>query len=398
MSNVRQMTDTRRRKRRTGEKRIVRVQYFDYSLLAVIIFLMCFGLVMLFSASAYSALIEYGDSMYYFKRQIGFCLLGLAVMYVVSLFDYHLYAPWARKLYAAAIFLMLLVQTPFGVSANGAKRWLKLPGFPQFQPSEVAKIAVIILIPVIICEMGKEVHSFSGIVKVLLWGAVAAGCVMFLTDNLSTAIIVMGISCILVFVVHPKTAPFMGIIVAGLIALVVLVSVLSSVVSNAGSVGNFRLRRIVVWLDPESYASDWGYQTLQGLYAIGSGGFFGKGLGNSAQKMVIPESQNDMILSIICEELGVMGAIVVLLLFGFLLYRLMFIAQNAPDIYGALIATGVFAHIALQVVLNIAVVTNLIPNTGITLPFISYGGTSILFLMIEMGLALGISRRIKFEE
>lgn len=319
-------------------------------------------------------------------------------MYVVSLFDYHLYAPWARKLYAAAIFLMLLVQTPFGVSANGAKRWLKLPGLPQFQPSEVAKIAVVILIPVIICEMGKEVHSFSGIVKVLLWGAVAAGCVMFLTDNLSTAIIVMGISCILVFVVHPKTAPFMGIIVAGLIALVVLVSVLSSVVSNAGSVGNFRLRRIVVWLDPESYASDWGYQTLQGLYAIGSGGFFGKGLGNSAQKMVIPESQNDMILSIICEELGVMGAIVVLLLFGFLLYRLMFIAQNAPDIYGALIATGVFAHIALQVVLNIAVVTNLIPNTGITLPFISYGGTSILFLMIEMGLALGISRRIKFEE
>lgn len=135
---------------------------------------------------------------------------------------------------------------------------------------------------------------------------------------------------------------------------------------------------------------------MQGLYAIGSGGFFGKGLGNSTQKLgVIPEVQNDMILSIVCEELGVFGAIVILVLFGLLLYRLMFIARNAPDLYGSLIATGIFAHIALQVILNIAVVTNLIPTTGITLPFISYGGTSILFLMTEMGIALGISRKIK---
>ena len=138
---------------------------------------------------------------------------------------------------------------------------------------------------------------------------------------------------------------------------------------------------------------------MQGLYAIGSGGFFGKGLGNSTQKLgVIPEAQNDMILTVICEELGVFGAIVILILFGYMLYRLMFIAKNAPDLYGSLIAVGIFAHIALQVILNIAVVTNLIPTTGITLPFISYGGTSILFLMTEMGIALGISRRIKLED
>ena len=137
---------------------------------------------------------------------------------------------------------------------------------------------------------------------------------------------------------------------------------------------------------------------MQGLYAIGSGGFFGKGLGNSAQKMVIPEVQNDMILTVICEELGVFGALIVLTLFGLLLYRLIFIAQNAPDRYGALIVTGIFAHIALQVVLNVAVVTNMIPNTGITLPFISYGGTSIMFLMAEMGIALGVSNRIRLEE
>jgi len=161
---------------------------------------------------------------------------------------------------------------------------------------------------------------------------------------------------------------------------------------------NFRIQRIISWLNPEAYASDESFQTLQGLYAIGSGGFFGKGLGNSAQKMIIPEAQNDMILSIICEELGVFGIIIMLTLFGMLLYRLMFIAQNAPDLYGSLIVTGIFAHIAIQVVFNIAVVLNLFPTTGITLPFISYGGTSILFLMAEMGLALGVSRRIQLEE
>ena len=144
--------------------------------------------------------------------------------------------------------------------------------------------------------------------------------------------------------------------------------------------------------------SDGGFQVVQGLYAIGSGGFFGKGLGNSAQKMIIPEVQNDMILASICEELGVFGAIIVLLLFAILLYRLLFIAQNAPDLYGSLIVTGIFAHIALQVIFNVCVVLNLIPTTGITLPFISYGGTSILFLMAEMGIALGVSSRIRFEE
>ena len=162
--------------------------------------------------------------------------------------------------------------------------------------------------------------------------------------------------------------------------------------------GNFRLRRILVWLNPEKYASEGGYQIMQALYAIGSGGFFGKGLGNSAQKMIIPEVQNDMILSIICEELGIFGGIFVLILFGYLLYRLFFIAQNAPDLFGSLIVTGIFIHIALQVILNIAVVLNLMPNTGVTLPFISYGGTSIVFLMLEMAIALSVARQIKFQE
>jgi cell division protein FtsW len=196
-------------------------------------------------------------------------------------------------------------------------------------------------------------------------------------------------------VAHPKTAPFVALAGVGVTLVAIAVKLIDMSMDNSS---NFRLRRILAWLHPEQYSDDGGFQVMQGLYAIGSGGFFGKGLGNSAQKMIIPEAQNDMILSIICEELGVFGIIIMLTLFGMLLYRLMFIAQNAPDLYGALIVTGIFAHIAIQVVFNIAVVLNLFPTTGITLPFISYGGTSILFLMAEMGLALGVSRRIQMEE
>ena len=217
----------------------------------------------------------------------------------------------------------------------------------------------------------------------------------FFTDNLSTAIIVMGIVCIMIFVAHPKTAPFLVLAGGGLALLGIVVKIMDAAMETSES---FRLRRILVWLHPEEYISDGGFQVMQGLYAIGSGGFFGKGLGNSAQKMIIPEAQNDMILSVICEELGVFGVLVLLTMFGILLYRLMFIAQNAPDMYGALMVTGVFAHIALQVVLNVCVVLNVIPTTGVTLPFVSYGGTSTVFLMAEMGVALSVSNRIEFDE
>ena len=218
---------------------------------------------------------------------------------------------------------------------------------------------------------------------------------LVLTENLSTAVIVMGITCIMVFVVHPKTKPFVALVAAGAVLVLAAVKIMSMTLDTSS---NFRLRRILVWLNPEEHTEEGGYQVLQGLYAVGSGGFFGKGLGNSAQKMIIPEVQNDMILSIVCEELGVFGAIIVLALFGLLLYRLMFIAQNAPDMYGSLVVTGIFAHMALQVVLNVAVVLNLIPTTGITLPFISYGGTASVFIMAEMGIALGVSRRIRISE
>ncbi len=372
-----------------------KIKYYDYSLLAILIFLVCFGLVMLYSTSSYSALTTYGDSMYYFKRQLFFCIVGFGALFLIARYDYRKLVRWAWPVYIISIILMFLVITPLGKEVNGARRWLQLPFGQSFQPSEVAKIAVILLIPMVICKMGKKIQSFGGVMEViLLYGGVSAACVLFLTDNLSAAIIVVGIAVIMVFVVHPKTAPF----VLSLAALVAAAAVaVIYIANNITSSDSFRMRRVIAWLNPEEYASSIGYQTLQGLYAIGSGGLFGKGLGNSAQKTIIPEVQNDMILSVICEELGIFGVIIVLVLFGMLLYRLLFIARNAPDLYGSLVVTGIFAHIALQVIFNVAVVTNLIPNTGITLPFISYGGTSMLFLLAEMGVALSVSRQIELE-
>ena len=388
--NKKRSTNTRVKKKEHS------IAYFDYSLLAILICLICFGLVMLYSTSSYSAMMKQnGDSLFYFKRQVLFCIVGLIGMWIVSRIDYHWYFERSKFFYFISIFMMFLVKTPLGKEVNGAKRWIKLPFGQQLQPAEIAKIAIILFIPALICTMGREIKTLEGIVKVLAWGAFSATVVFIITENLSTAIIVMGITCIMIFVVHPKTRIFIIIAVGIILIGIVGARALGMAMETSG---NFRLRRILVWLNPEKYASEGGYQIMQALYAIGSGGFFGKGLGNSAQKMIIPEVQNDMILSIICEELGVFGAIMVLILFGMLLYRLLFIAQNAPDLYGSLVVSGIFAHIALQVILNVMVVINCIPTTGITLPFISYGGTSVLFLMAEMGLALGVSSKIKIAE
>ena len=382
------------RAKRSRQKK--EIQYFDYSLLAVMIFLMCFGLVMLYSVSSYEAMTKFGDGMFYFKRQGIISLGSIVVMLCVSRWDYHKYAKYSFALFWFAMFLLALVKfTRLGIEVNGAKRWLRLPAGQQIQPAEVMKIAVILFIPFLICKMGNKVHTLKGTLSVLAWGALAAAGVLFLTENMSTAIIVMGIACVVLVVVHKKAKVLIAVGGGGVTLAVVGAYVVGKLMENST---NFRLRRIIAWLNPEKFADSFSFQTVQGLYAIGSGGFFGKGLGNGAQKMVIPEVQNDMILAAICEELGVFGAMITLILFALLLYRLLFIAQNAPDMYGALIVLGIMSHIAIQVVLNMAVVTNLIPNTGITLPFISYGGTSILFLMVEMGIALGVSRSIKLED
>ena len=375
-------------------RRKTKTDYYDYSLVAVIVLLTCFGLIMLYSTSAYDAQVEYGSDTYFLFRQALFSVGGLAAIFIFSMIDYHFYARYAGYFYLFSN-LLLLVTKFIGHEVNGAKRWIKI-GPIQFQSAEPAKLAIILFLSVLIVQFGKKLKGFKAPAVLFAFGALTFLLTWKFTENLSTAIIILGITCALIFVAHPKTAPF--VLTAGIGLPVGIVGV-RGYVSSLGASGNFRFNRVLAWIDPEKYSDGGGYQVLQGLYAIGSGGLFGKGLGNSTQKIQsIPEAQNDMIFSIICEELGLFGAVLLTILFVFLLYRLMFIAQNAPDLLGSLIVTGIFAHIALQVILNIAVVLNVIPTTGVTLPFISYGGTSILFLMTEMGIALNVSRQIRIKD
>ena len=371
--------------RRQKKKR--QIKYFDYSLLFIIIFLICFGLVMLYSTSAYDAQLTFKDPTHYLKRQ-GFAFgLGLAGMFVISRIDYRVWKKFGGVAYLVAILLCTLVLIPgIGIEHNHSRRWLGIPNSSlEFQPSEFAKLAVIMFLASMICRFPKKMAKFSTVVKVMLFILPLFALIAY--NNLSTAIIVMGIGVAMIFVASPKYLQFVIVGAVGVLGIVLFL-----VLPSAG----YRGERVEMWLHPENYAK--GYQTLQGLYAIGSGGLFGKGLGNSMQKLgFVPEAPNDMIFSIICEELGLFGAICVILLFLLLIWRFMVIANNARDLYGALLVTGIMAHIAIQVILNIAVVTNSIPNTGVTLPFISYGGTSVVLLMAEMGLALSVSRGIQFE-
>ena len=371
--------------------------YYDYNLLIIIIFLTSFGLIMLYSSSAFTSQRMHGDDMFLFSRQVMFSIGGMVLMILVSFVNYRVYAPIAFQLFVVSFLFLVLVQTPFGIEVNGARRWLPLIGSIRWQPSELSKVTIILFTAYELCRLGQKAYTLRGAVRVVLvfGGGMALG-VMFLTENLSTAIIVFAVAAIIYFVVHPKFSPFIAIGVTGLVSLAVF---LNFVIHSLEAGGSFRMQRIITWLNPEQFAGDTGFQVIQGLYAIGAGGFWGRGLGNSTQKIgLIPEVQNDMILAVVIEELGVFGAILLLLLFAMLLYRLMFIAQNASDLFGSLIAIGVFAHIAVQVIFNVAVVTNVIPTTGITLPFVSYGGTSVFFLMAEMGIVLNVARQIKIED
>ena len=368
-------------------------RFYDYSLLFCIIFLSVFGLVMIYSASSYTAQLKYNNAGYFMMRQLKIAAGGLVLALFISKLDYHWYAKFSIFAYMLSYVLMIAV-TLVGKEVNGKKRWLGV-GSLSFQPTEFVKIALIIFLAVLITRMGAKVNEWNNMFRVMGLAIPIAGIVA--ANNLSSGIIIMGIAFVMLFVACKKQWPFYA---CGGLAMLAVVTAgpLAIFLEKIKLLKPDQLSRIHVWLSPESYPMDGGYQVLQGLYAIGSGGLFGKGLGESIQKMgFVPEAQNDMIFSIICEELGLFGAVSVILIFLFMIYRFMLIANNAPDLLGALIVVGVMAHIAIQVVLNIAVVTNTIPNTGITLPFISYGGTSVLFLMMEMGMVLGVSNQIRLE-
>ena len=370
--------------------------FFDYTLLFIVLFLLGFGLIMVYSTSSYeasmSASLNY-DEAYYLKHQAGATVLGLVAMMVVSRIPYHFWEPFAIPGYLASAVLIALVMTPLGITANGATRWLNLG--VSVQPAEIAKLCMILFLASFICKIGKGIRSLKGFLVVLAIPLPICVMVWKITDNLSSAIIIFGIAFLMLFVASPEYKRFLILGAVGIAGAALLVF---AIVQMDSSSLDFRGNRILAWLNPEDYATGTGFQTLQSLYAIGSGGIFGKGLGQSIQKLgFLPEAQNDMIFSIICEELGLFGGIAVILLFVILCWRFMVIANNAPDLFGALLVFGVMGHIAIQVILNIAVVTNTIPNTGISLPFISYGGSSVMFLLIEIGMVLSVARGIRLK-
>ena len=369
--------------------------YVDYALLFIVLFLLVFGLVMLYSVSSYEAGLDYGDSAYYLKKQAISTCLGLVGMFIVAKIDYHLWEKFAVIGYLVSVVTILLVKSPIGKSTNGASRWI-LIGPVSIQPAEIAKLAMILFLAVMVCKMGKSIRTWKGLIIIMLMPVPIAALIKVVTNNLSSAIIVMGIAVLMIFVATPQ---YLRYVVFGLAGVAAAAGVVFYIKISAAQNAGFRGERILAWLDPQAYAADTGFQTLQALYAIGSGGLWGKGLGRSMQKLgFLPEAQNDMIFSIICEELGLFGAFAIIMLFVILLWRFMVIANNAADLFGALLVVGVMGHIAIQVILNIAVVTNTIPNTGISLPFISYGGTSIVFLMAEIGLVLSVSRGIRLKD
>ena len=373
-----------------------RPTYIDYQFILAVFFLISFGLIMLYSASAYSGVQKFDTDMFYFGGQLKMTIVGIVAMIFVSKIEYHQFGIYSKLIYIVSIFLMFLVRTPLGDTRYGARRWLKIPGTGKtIQPSEAAKIAIIVFTAYLICYAIKKISKSKGFIPIMVMAGFTGICVRFFTDNLSTAIIVVGIPFVMMFVAYPDWRPFVRcFILAAILGVIAIILALNTADADV----SFRLTRILTWLDQEKYSGEGGYQVLQGLYAIGSGGFWGKGLGNSTQKLgVIPEVQNDMILSIICEELGIFGVLLILALFGYLIYRMVYIAQNAPDLFGTLIVVGVIAHISIQVILNIAVVTNFIPTTGITLPFFSFGGTSIVFLLMEIGMVMGVARKIKIQ-
>ena len=356
----------------------------DLPFLVLVLTLVGFGLVMLGSASGAVALYRRGDAFAYLRPQLLYAAIGIAGLWMASRVDYHIFHKLAWPL--LGISLVLLAAVLFMPEYNGCKRWLVLPGVGTLQPSEIAKFAVVLVFSHIISLNHDRMRSFAvGVLPfALVLGVVAA--LMLLEPHLSGTLLILGIGAVLMFVGGTGLRWFVLAGVGGAAAIGAAVVVMPDLVPYAAD----RLRS---WQDPFADPLGDGHQTIHSLYAIGSGGATGLGLGNSRQKhLFVPEPQNDFIFSIVCEELGFVGACAVVLLFVLLLWRGITIAAHAPDRFGALLVIGFTVQVALQAVLNVAVVTNTIPNTGISLPFFSSGGTSLMMLLGEMGIVLSVSR------
>lgn len=366
-------------------KRLIEIKNVDYTLLVSVILLVLIGVIMVFSSSYYNASNTVGR--YHFLRsQAVAAAIGFTSMIFVSNLNYRYLKRFSSMLYIVSLFLLVWVLL-FGIERGGATRWMTIPGTNiGFQPSEFAKVSIIFFVSKVVSTKKNILHTFKGTVYV---SSFILLCVILVgVENLSTAIIITIIGFGIVFVASPYTAVFIILGAAASSSLVIFLAFFAQ---------GFRSARFDAWRNPFSDPMGTGFQTIQSLYAIASGGLFGLGLGQSRQKLgFIPEAHNDIIFSVIAEELGLLGAGVVLFLFGVFLWRATKIAMNAPDLFGSLVATGISIMIGSQVIINVAVVTNTIPNTGVPLPFISYGGTSIAIMLTAVGVLLSISRYTKY--
>lgn len=359
----------------------------DITFLSLVLILLTIGLVMLFSASYAYSLAYYDNSYKFITRQAAFGAVGVVAMLVFSKIDYHFWRKFAWVIYAVTIIMLgvLLVLPPM-VSGMDVKRWLVI-GPINFQPSEVAKFAIVLLFSSLIAANYKQMKSFRFIFFLVILLGLTCGLVV-LEPHLSATVLIFAIGVILLIVggIQKRYIVAGGVAGAGLfVAAITLIGYSSD--------------RIKYWLDPWADATGEGFQTIQSLLAIGSGGILGRGIGQSRQKHLwVPEPHNDFIFSIVCEELGLIGAVVIILLFCLLVWRGFTIAMHSPDKFGSLLAIGLVFQVGLQAMLNIWVVTNTIPNTGISLPFFSYGGTSLLILLAEMGIVLSVSRYSDIEK
>lgn len=362
---------------------------FDKTFLVTVIILLAFGTIMIFSASYAYAAANRNDSYHYIKRQLLFAAVGIVIMYLMSHLDYKLIKLSTIPIFAVALLLMLLVVfSSSGEAHKGAARWLEI-GPLSFQPSEIFKLSIIILLSDYISHFYKKIKSDVFREKMLYGFGVYAivGILVIipfvLQDHLSGCIIALAIIACMMFL-GGSDIKVIGIllglcVVAGIILVPILLS--------------HSMARIEAWRNPFEQLRGDGWQPVQSLYAVSSGGFWGVGFGASKQKQLyLPEPQNDYIYAILCEELGFIGALSVICLFAFLIYRGIKIALRAPDRFSSLLVSGIIFQVGLQTVLNMCVVTNTIPSTGISLPFFSYGGTSLIILMAEMGIILNVSR------
>jgi len=372
-------------------------RFYDYSLIFIILFLLVLGLIMIYSASSYTADLKFKNSAYFVNKQLIFVVAGLILMIFVSIVPYQVWIKLSKLIYVVATALVGAVLV-IGRDANGARRWINLFGI-KFQPSEFVKVAIIIFSSYYLVKYKNDLHSTDRkVAEKKLWflfGVIFVPTVLVMVENLSTSIIIFLIAFCMSFLgTSNKRLHTVGAIAMGVILFFSKPFV--KFIYERGA-RDYHLTRLLVWAEPEKFSRDGGYQVIQGLYAIGSGSFFGKGLGQGMQKFFLPESQNDMIFAIIVEELGLFGAGLIMGAFVFLIYRMIKISFSVTDPEGVYLVVGILIHLSLQVILNIAVVTGVLPNTGVSLPFISYGGTSILVLLGEMGIVLSVARSIKLD-